>query len=222
MSFTCPRCGRVSHHPQDAVRRYCGVCHVFADDLLPVTRQSLITGETHTFWLAVTQQQLDAYQAGEAMLQEVFPHLPGPEREFIKSGITPEEWQRLVIGEVEDGEQMITNLADLAKLLGTAQPTETGIRRALFIYSECGIRIDFTPTGFRLYASVEGHEPGTSVYPLAFPCTGYDVVARIEAVEAEARELWNWANDQDRDTGTPPPDVAARFAHLGPQEEHQP
>jgi hypothetical protein len=28
-SFTCPRCGRTSHHPMDALNRYCGACHVF-------------------------------------------------------------------------------------------------------------------------------------------------------------------------------------------------
>jgi ribosomal protein S27AE len=32
-SFTCPRCGWVSHHPQDVTERYCGHCHVFLDDL---------------------------------------------------------------------------------------------------------------------------------------------------------------------------------------------
>jgi hypothetical protein len=26
-SFTCPRCGRTSHHPQDVAEGYCGHCH---------------------------------------------------------------------------------------------------------------------------------------------------------------------------------------------------
>ena len=26
-SFTCPRCGAVSHNPTDAVQGYCGRCH---------------------------------------------------------------------------------------------------------------------------------------------------------------------------------------------------
>jgi ribosomal protein L37E len=25
--FTCPRCGRTSHHPTDAREGYCGACH---------------------------------------------------------------------------------------------------------------------------------------------------------------------------------------------------
>lgn len=28
-SFTCPRCGRISHHPRDVQERYCGACHQF-------------------------------------------------------------------------------------------------------------------------------------------------------------------------------------------------
>jgi len=27
--FTCPDCGRTSHHPMDVLNRYCGACHVF-------------------------------------------------------------------------------------------------------------------------------------------------------------------------------------------------
>ena len=30
--FVCPLCGAVSHNPNDAAKRYCGRCHVFADD----------------------------------------------------------------------------------------------------------------------------------------------------------------------------------------------
>ncbi len=30
-SFTCPRCGAVSHNPNDIRERYCGRCHVFAE-----------------------------------------------------------------------------------------------------------------------------------------------------------------------------------------------
>lgn len=33
-SFTCPRCGRTSHNPNDVRERYCGNCHLFTDDIL--------------------------------------------------------------------------------------------------------------------------------------------------------------------------------------------
>lgn len=36
-TFTCPRCGLVSHHPKDVEHGYCGNCHAFTgkevDDL---------------------------------------------------------------------------------------------------------------------------------------------------------------------------------------------
>jgi hypothetical protein len=27
--FTCPKCGRISHNPNDLAHRYCGACHEF-------------------------------------------------------------------------------------------------------------------------------------------------------------------------------------------------
>lgn len=96
MSFTCKRCGMTSHNLNDEEHRYCGACHLFEDQLLPVTRFSQITGLQHTLYLPVTETQLNAYERGDRLLQEIFPDLPGPEREFIKSGITPEEWQAFV------------------------------------------------------------------------------------------------------------------------------
>lgn len=31
-SFTCPRCNRTSHHPEDAKYGYCGACHAFTGE----------------------------------------------------------------------------------------------------------------------------------------------------------------------------------------------
>jgi ribosomal protein S27AE len=28
-TYTCPKCGRASHHPEDLRNRYCGHCHEF-------------------------------------------------------------------------------------------------------------------------------------------------------------------------------------------------
>jgi ribosomal protein S27AE len=32
--IVCPRCGMVSHNPNDVEQRYCGNCHAFHDDML--------------------------------------------------------------------------------------------------------------------------------------------------------------------------------------------
>ncbi len=56
-----------------------------------ITRKSMISGELNSMELDVTQDQLNLWQGGE-LIQDVFPHLNADEREFIKTGITPQEW----------------------------------------------------------------------------------------------------------------------------------
>jgi len=53
----------------------------------------MLTGKLHTKELNVTERQLKAYEKGEGLLQEVFSHLSPADREFIKSGITNEEFE---------------------------------------------------------------------------------------------------------------------------------
>ncbi len=65
-----------------------------------VTRTSMISGTTNSMELPVTQEQLDAYQYGDILLQNAFPDLDYRQREFIKTGITPKEWDR-IFGEDE-------------------------------------------------------------------------------------------------------------------------
>jgi hypothetical protein len=38
MAFTCPRCGRTSHNPNDAAQNYCSNCRVFLDDEATVVK----------------------------------------------------------------------------------------------------------------------------------------------------------------------------------------
>lgn len=65
-----------------------------------ITRTSLATGTTRTLDINVTLEQLNNYAQG-ALLQDAFPHLSADDREFIKTGITPEEWDSLFGGEEE-------------------------------------------------------------------------------------------------------------------------
>lgn len=43
-----------------------------------------------------TTAQLDRYAMGAEFVQDVFPDLTSDEREFIKSGITAEEWEKFL------------------------------------------------------------------------------------------------------------------------------
>ena len=56
-----------------------------------VIKTSIITGNTASMDLDVTEAQLVAWRQG-ALIQEVMPHLSADEREFLISGITPAEW----------------------------------------------------------------------------------------------------------------------------------
>ncbi|MHA1234949.1 MAG: hypothetical protein ACTSQL_07675 [Promethearchaeota archaeon] len=58
---------------------------------MEITRKSVFTGITSTMDLDVTEDQLYNYENGE-LLQNAFPNLPAEEREFIKTGVTPKEW----------------------------------------------------------------------------------------------------------------------------------
>lgn len=59
-----------------------------------ITRTSMFTGVRRTIDLPVTEAQMQAYLEG-ALLQNAFPNLTAGEREFIKSGVTDEEWETL-------------------------------------------------------------------------------------------------------------------------------
>lgn len=58
---------------------------------MEITRKSILTGQTHTLEIDVTEEQLARWKAG-ANIQDAVPHLDAPLREFIMTGITPEEW----------------------------------------------------------------------------------------------------------------------------------
>ena len=60
--------------------------------MLKITRTSLLTGHHHSRDIDVTQEQLDAWQNGE-LIQRAMPNVSAADREYIKTGITAEEWE---------------------------------------------------------------------------------------------------------------------------------
>lgn len=56
-----------------------------------ITRQSMFTGNVHSIDIDVTEEQLAAWQNGQ-LIQRAMPNLEPWEREFIKTGVTEEEW----------------------------------------------------------------------------------------------------------------------------------
>lgn len=63
--------------------------------MVNVTRKSPFTGKENTLALPISEEDfrkgLAAYATG-AYIQDAFPTLSAEHREFLKTGITPEEW----------------------------------------------------------------------------------------------------------------------------------
>jgi hypothetical protein len=71
---------------------------------IQVTKQSIITKKMNTMELPITQEHLDMYETvGDILVQDAFPNLDIGQREFLISGITPQEWNE-TFGEEGDDE----------------------------------------------------------------------------------------------------------------------
>ena|SRR6478609_11842721 len=75
-----------------------------------VTVEHAITGERVSKELDVTQEQLDRWAGGE-LIQNVFPDLDPDDREFIMTGMSQAEWDKLTEEddeglELSDGEAL--------------------------------------------------------------------------------------------------------------------
>ena len=69
---------------------------------IQVTKQSIITKKMNTMELPITQEHLDMYETvGDILVQDAFPNLDIGQREFLISGITPQEWNE-TFGDGED------------------------------------------------------------------------------------------------------------------------
>ncbi len=58
---------------------------------MKITRTSPFSGNVNSMEIDITPDQIEKYNNGE-LIQRAFPHLSADEREFIKTGITPTEW----------------------------------------------------------------------------------------------------------------------------------
>jgi len=59
--------------------------------MMLITRKSLISGNINSMSLPITEEQYTAWEQG-TLVQVAMPHLSPDEREFVMTGITPEEW----------------------------------------------------------------------------------------------------------------------------------
>ena len=59
-----------------------------------ITKTSMLSGNTSSMDIDVNQDQIDLWQGG-SLIQNVMPDLSADEREFIMTGVTPEEWETM-------------------------------------------------------------------------------------------------------------------------------
>lgn len=66
---------------------------------MQIMMRSMVSGKHNTRDIPITQAQLDAWQLRHfvwrktgVLIQDVFPQLSADDREFLMTGITPEEW----------------------------------------------------------------------------------------------------------------------------------
>jgi hypothetical protein len=68
------------------------------NNTMTIARQSPFTGKLNKMRLNISEREFNrcarAWQEGE-LIQNAFPMLSAGEREFIKTGITPEEWDEM-------------------------------------------------------------------------------------------------------------------------------
>lgn len=67
-----------------------------------IKRKSVITGIEHTRDIPVDPEHLLLWECGQDNIQDVMPYLNDDDREFILSGITPEEWDSAFSEQIED------------------------------------------------------------------------------------------------------------------------
>jgi hypothetical protein len=60
-----------------------------------IRRTSKFSGITREVELPVTVAQMGRFESGLETLQDIFPNLNVDDREFIKTGITADEWDQM-------------------------------------------------------------------------------------------------------------------------------
>lgn len=61
---------------------------------MKITRVSPFSNKKTTLEIDVTARQIASWEKGE-LIQDAMPNLTPAEREFIKTGVTPDEWDEI-------------------------------------------------------------------------------------------------------------------------------
>ena len=59
---------------------------------MKVTKKSAFTGKVHTRDIPVKPEDYAKWQFDGVLIQKAMPYLSADDREFLMTGVTPEEW----------------------------------------------------------------------------------------------------------------------------------
>lgn len=59
-----------------------------------IRRTSMFSGKTNEMEIPITQEQFNAWMLGD-LIQDAIPELTPDQREFLISGVTPDEWEEM-------------------------------------------------------------------------------------------------------------------------------
>ena len=62
---------------------------------MKITRTSRLSAETNVMEIDVTREQIAQWEGG-MLIQDAMPNITSDEREFIMTGITPQEWDSMM------------------------------------------------------------------------------------------------------------------------------
>ena len=62
---------------------------------MQITKISQFSGKTNTMDIPITQEQYTSFQLDNRPIQKIFPFLSANEREFLLTGSTQEEWDKM-------------------------------------------------------------------------------------------------------------------------------
>ena len=57
-----------------------------------ITKKSIISGAINSREIDISPEDLRRWEAGGILIQDAFPHLSDEDREFLMTGILPDEW----------------------------------------------------------------------------------------------------------------------------------
>ena len=73
-----------------------------AENKVFVHKKSMLSGRVNSMVLPTTQGKIEYWLQSGELIQNVMPDLDADQREFIKTGISPEEWDNMCGDEDEE------------------------------------------------------------------------------------------------------------------------